>query len=324
MVYDTICLSGSGIYAFAFIGALNKLINENIINIDNITTWIGTSGGAIISLIFSLGYSNIELLEFIYNFDFTILLPKKFKLFNFFKSNGLNNGNKFTFFFKQLIYNKFNVEDLTFKELFTLTNKKLIVTGTNFTKNSEEIFSIDLTPNMSIVTAVRISISIPLIFTPVLYKSDYYIDGGIKNFFPYNYCDPNKTFGLNIIRKHINNKLINILNIFKISLTMLSSSYRVNYNNSNIININIINDYEKNIIYNDIDLSKNNINNLINIGKTNIEIYLLNKSDDIINSKSFSPVQHPSDVLERNPVQHPSDVLERKSFLSVQTQTDDI
>jgi len=302
IVYDTICLSGSGIYAFLYIGALDKLINDKLIDINNITTWIGTSGGAIISLIFSLGYSNTELLEFISNFNFTILLPKKIKLFTFLKSNGLNNGNKFIFFFKKMIYNKFNVEDLTFKELYDLTKKKLIIIGTNFTKNTEEIFSIDFTPDMSIVTAVRISISIPLIFTPVLYNSDYYIDGGIKNNFPYNHCDPNKTLGINIKRKHINNKLINIFNIFKITLSMLTLSFRSNYNNSNIITIDISNDYNKNIIYNDLDLSKENIDSMINIGKINVNNYLLNKNN-IINSVS---------------------IHQNKTFLTVETQTDDI
>ena len=279
MIYDTICLSGSGIYCFTFIGALDKLIESKIIDINNITTWIGTSGGGIVCLIFSLGYSNKELLEFIYSFNFQVLLPKKLKLFTFFKSSGLNNGNKFIYLFKKLIFNKFNVNDLTFKELFDLTKKKLIIIGTNYTKNTEEIFSVDLTPDMSIVTAVRISISIPLIFTPVLYNSDYYIDGGIKNNFPYNHCDHEKTIGINIIRKHVNNKLIDIFNIFKITLSMILLNSRLIYNNSNIINIDIINDYNNNIIYNDIDLSKNNIINMINIGKTNIENFLLNKNN---------------------------------------------
>jgi predicted acylesterase/phospholipase RssA len=55
MKYDTVCLSGGGIFGFTFIGAIYELINNNLLDINNITTWIGTSAGAIISFIFALG-----------------------------------------------------------------------------------------------------------------------------------------------------------------------------------------------------------------------------------------------------------------------------
>ena len=278
MKYDTICLSGGGIFGFTFIGAINELINNNLLDINNITNWIGTSAGAVVSFIFALGYNIDEILDFIENFNFNILLPKKYKLFTIFNTNALNNGNKFVIFFKKFIFKKYNIDDLTFEQLYELSRKKLIIIGTNFTKNTEEVFSLENTPNMSIITAVRISMSIPIIFSPILYNNCYYMDGSIKNNFPYNYCNPNTTLGICINKKYINNNINNILNIFKISISMILNNV-IKYNNKNIIYINYINDYN-NIIYNDIDLSNENINKMILHGKNSIINFINDNNND--------------------------------------------
>jgi NTE family protein len=39
---------------------------------------------------------------------------------------------------------------------------------------------------MSVRLAIRISISVPIVFTPVLYNNNYYVDGGVINNFPMN------------------------------------------------------------------------------------------------------------------------------------------
>jgi len=264
MKYDTICLSGGGIFGFTFIGVLDKLINENIINLNDINTWVGCSAGAIISFILILGYDIQEVLDFIDNFNFNILMPKKLKLLSIFNLHGLNNGNKFIFIFKKFIARKFDTEDLTFSQLYDLTLKNLIIIGTNYTNNTEEIFSKEKTPDMSIITAVRISISIPLIFSPVFYNSCYYIDGGLKNNFPYNHCNQDSTLGICINKNYINNNVINIFNIFKVSLSMILNN-SIKYKNA--IYINYINDNDK--CY---DLSHENIINMIDYGRNNVDI----------------------------------------------------
>ena len=46
---DTVCLSGGGIKGISFIGIIDKLNNEELINISTVKHWIGTSAGAIVS-----------------------------------------------------------------------------------------------------------------------------------------------------------------------------------------------------------------------------------------------------------------------------------
>jgi patatin-like phospholipase/acyl hydrolase len=53
MNYDTLCFSGGGIKGIIFVGILKHLKDINFIDMDNITTFIGTSIGSIISFILS-------------------------------------------------------------------------------------------------------------------------------------------------------------------------------------------------------------------------------------------------------------------------------
>jgi predicted acylesterase/phospholipase RssA len=107
------------------------------------------------------------------------------------------------YLFGQFLKFKFNITDITFIELYNLTKKKLSIIGTNYTKIKEECFNHNNTPDMSVITALRISISIPIIFTPVKYNGDMYIDGCFKNGFPLDYCNKETTLGLCI--QNINN-----------------------------------------------------------------------------------------------------------------------
>lgn len=64
--------------------------------------------------------------------------------------------------------------------------KSLYVTGTKLSNGSLKVFSLETDPNMSIVDAIRITMSFPFGFEPVLYGGEYYADGGIADNFPMN------------------------------------------------------------------------------------------------------------------------------------------
>ncbi|HET9844057.1 MAG TPA: patatin-like phospholipase family protein, partial [Gammaproteobacteria bacterium] len=86
------------------------------------------------------------------------------------------------------------------KEAFpTLELKDLYLTGTNLTDASLKVFSFEHHSNMSILEAMRISMSFPLGFEPVYYQGHYYSDGGIANNYPMSIFDkePFLSHGLN-------------------------------------------------------------------------------------------------------------------------------
>jgi predicted acylesterase/phospholipase RssA len=225
MEYDTICMSGGGLYGFAFIGALEYLNNTNYININSIKNFVGTSIGSVLSLLLVCGYSPLELGDFIIDFDFTKINPD-ISIENVFINYGISNGERLEYVLKSFIKNKLNIDNITFKQLFELTNKNLIIIGTNFTKSCEEVFSHNKTPDMSVITAVRISISIPIFFTPVLYNNDYYVDGCITNNFPLKYCNIDTTIGL-YIGINGDNNVKTIINIIMGCLNIVTNTINV-------------------------------------------------------------------------------------------------
>lgn len=212
MVFDTICLSGGGIQGFSFIGALDYLSSIGYIQINKITNWVGTSAGSMLSLLMCIGYTPREINDFVVHFDFK-KLNFDISIDNIFNEFGVNNGKSFIFVISSFIKNKLNIDDLTFTELYNYTQKKLVVIGTNFSQCTEEVFSLETTPSMSIVTAIRISMSVPILFTPVLYNSAYYVDGGIKNNFPIKYCNKGTTLGIYIKTAH---KITEISSVFTV------------------------------------------------------------------------------------------------------------
>jgi NTE family protein len=178
--YDTICLSGGGIKGFSFIGALDYLQNKSYIDIAKINNWVGTSAGSILGYLFVLGYSTNEIGDFILDFNFKTL-QSEISIDSLLESHGLNKGIKLMLILSSFLKEKHDLEDINFIDLFKLTNKKLTIIGTNFSKGLEAVFNYETHPTMSVITAIRISCSIPVVFEPVLFNGDYYVDGGLIN-----------------------------------------------------------------------------------------------------------------------------------------------
>jgi predicted acylesterase/phospholipase RssA len=238
MVYDTLCLSSGGIYGITYIGALDYLIEEKIIELKNIKNYVGTSIGALFLFFIIIGYTIKDINDIIINLNFT-KLQTEISIENVLGDYGINNGSKFIYMMTFYLKKKLNIDDITFKELYSKYDKKFTVIGTNLSKGVEAIFDNINTPDMSVITAIRISISIPIIFTPVLYKGEYYVDGALTNVFPIDHCDQNKTISLNLPYSDFyeNNNIFDIfLNSLKVVLKSVACKNKC-LNPANMINI---------------------------------------------------------------------------------------
>ncbi|MGJ8623410.1 MAG: patatin-like phospholipase family protein [Yoonia sp.] len=58
--------------------------------------------------------------------------------------------------------------NMTFAQHYEIFRVRLVLTGSNFETGKSEFFSADTSPNMPVATAARISMSLPLIFKPVV------------------------------------------------------------------------------------------------------------------------------------------------------------
>ena len=67
--------------------------------------------------------------------------------------------------------------------------KELFVIGTNLSTQMEQLFSAELTPDVPIWKAVRVSMSIPLFFAAVKDRGNILVDGGVSWNYPIDLFD---------------------------------------------------------------------------------------------------------------------------------------
>lgn len=158
-------LSGGGARGIAHIGVIEELIKRGYI-INSIT---GTSMGAVIGAVYAMGKLD--------EFKKWMLSLDKMRVFNLldfsFSSQGLVKGDKVLNKMKDFIEDT-NIEDLSIP--FACVAVDLI--------NREEV----LFTKGSVYEAIRASISIPTVLTPIKKAKKLLVDGGVLNNIPVKYA----------------------------------------------------------------------------------------------------------------------------------------
>jgi len=160
-----------------------------------------------------VGYTPEELEHIFKNHDFKTfkdsdgLIDRAGTLYNKF---GLYKGKVFYDWLGKLIENKISLPDITFEQVLTILGKELVVVGTCITHLEVHYFSPHTTPTMSVRDAVRISMSIPLFFEPIILGDHIFVDGGVTDNFPLSVFDTDTFDYENSYRDPINVKNIRI------------------------------------------------------------------------------------------------------------------
>ena len=154
---------------------------------------------------------------------------------------------------------------ITFKQLYEKTNKNLIVTGVCLNDISLHYFSNDNCPDMQVLTAIRISMSVPILFKPVHYDNKVWIDGGCLSNFPIELFDECLESVLGIYLGSNDNEIIENFNNIQDYFSQMTKCFF-----KNVFRINM-KKYEKYIIYFNVEktdwsVNKNNKEKLYNYG----------------------------------------------------------
>ena len=217
--YKRLIISGGGIKGIMALGVVDYL-SENLY-MDNISTFIGVSIGSVIATGLVLGYTSKELYDIFENIN---LSENNFSFLNFLKNFGFHDCNDIVKLIIQAVISKGFKKNITFGELYTLTSKNLVIVSTNINRYRTEYFSHLTTPDMQVLSAIRLSINIPFYFNAVSYKDDFYIDGAMTDNFPVDPHYPDNTpFPDNqeksIIIKIISKEILNYNNEKRHSIT---------------------------------------------------------------------------------------------------------
>jgi patatin-like phospholipase/acyl hydrolase len=183
-------LSGGAFNAFAFLGCIQLLEERKLVK--KLDTIIGSSAGAILGFCLALGYKAAEIYDIILqeshsstpNHEAAQDIISLEAILSIGNNYGIDDGSRIEMIARKILFRKLQVEDTTFLEFAKKSGTNLIITGTNITKQKTEYFSVETTPAMSVITAIRITTSVPIVFHPVRFQDSLYIDGGIFNNFP--------------------------------------------------------------------------------------------------------------------------------------------
>lgn len=225
MKWCDLVLEGGGAKIPGLIGALEGIKDRGFTPL----RWAGSSSGAIVASFGASGYSVKEMIDLILKFDFKTLRDgPKLKIFQFIKlirKFGIYDGEIFYEFIKTKLAEK-GVK--TFGDLKVDGKYLLAVTATDISTQKLIVFPFDAKDygihpdDMEVALAVRISMSIPGYFVPIVINDTYFVDGGTLSNFPIWIWDSVETprwptFGL-LLDEKVNHSPIENISDFGLSL----------------------------------------------------------------------------------------------------------
>ncbi|MBN1380842.1 MAG: patatin-like phospholipase family protein [Deltaproteobacteria bacterium] len=191
--FRNLVFEGGGVKGIAYIGAMQVLSQRGYLK--EIQRVGGTSAGAINALVFALGYDIPSQRRIIASTDFRKFMDDTFGVIRdirrLSKEFGWHRGDFFTRWMGRLVAERLGSEAATFRDLKKAGCLDLYVIGTNLSTGYAETFSFERYPDMPLVTAVRISMSIPLFFAAMRLapRNDVYVDGGVIINYPVKLFD---------------------------------------------------------------------------------------------------------------------------------------
>ncbi|XP_078584952.1 uncharacterized protein LOC144867056 [Branchiostoma floridae x Branchiostoma japonicum] len=201
--FTNLVMEGGGAKGIAYVGAMKILEEAGIMK--NIKRFAGTSAGAITAAMVAVGMTSEEILKEMSDVDMMKVvidgggpLPGVFKkvgmAFNVVCSAGANPGNRFLDWMGGILekylakhQHKDLGKDVTFSQLYHAFGHELCIVAYNVEYAQETYFHVKTTPLMKVRDAVRMSMSIPVVFQPYELLGFKYMDGGLVANYPV-YC----------------------------------------------------------------------------------------------------------------------------------------
>lgn len=184
MVYKGLCLSGGGITGFVHLGVLKYLEEKHLTKKLNII--VCTSIGAVVGTLYAIGMSAQDIYETLLNITHDVLQYSTID--EFFNVFGMDSGEYFMAQLVDILISKGISPLITLADVQAIYGKCLVITGTNVSQHCTVYFSPNTHKDMRVLDAIRISISIPFLFSAASYKNDLYVDGGVTDNYPLHYC----------------------------------------------------------------------------------------------------------------------------------------
>ena len=191
MTIKHLVISGGGPSGLMAYGIASHLEKKGFWHLADIKSIYGCSIGAYMGVIFSLGYEWEWLDDYFIKRPWEKLIAASTtRLIDIYEKKCLINEHFFIEAITPLLRAKDLSDTITLKELYDYNQIELHMYATNI--NSFRLDKVDLSykshPDLSLITALRMTMSLPIMFEPICIEDACYIDGGLMNNFPLNDC----------------------------------------------------------------------------------------------------------------------------------------
>jgi len=176
-----IVFSGGGQKGLLFMGAIKALRQhtnfESILK--NARGFSGCSVGAIFAAMMIMGYTDEEMYEelspVVSSFD---NIAPQMDVSLFISRYGFDDGSTLKKSISNIIEFKGFSPEINLKNFQRFFKAEISFNTTNLTTRENVILSASTFPDLKLVDAIFMSMCVPLLFAPVLYKENFYVDGG--------------------------------------------------------------------------------------------------------------------------------------------------
>ena len=202
MTIKHLVICGGGQTLFRVLGALNYLEKKDYWSLKDITSIYGTSSGAIFGAMLCLKYDHATLENYLINRPWHEAFPIKMnQLLNAYNKKGIFDHTTVETAFKPLLSAKDLPLTVTLKELYEYSNIELHL----YTLEINKFIMVDMSykthPDIPLTRAVAMSSALPGAIAPWCDETGCYVDGGVIDNYPLNFCirdgcDVNEIFGV--------------------------------------------------------------------------------------------------------------------------------
>lgn len=171
--YTNLVLEGGGVLGIAYCGALEALHKLNLLS--EINNFAGASAGSIVAGLLACGASFNFLQKTLSEMDFRKFLDYGYKIsipVNLFYHMGACKGNYFESWYGDQIETLTSNRDITLLEIYEKYGTTVVITAADLNTRSTVFLRHETHPNISLVRAVRCSMSVEGIFMPVKVLKD--------------------------------------------------------------------------------------------------------------------------------------------------------
>ena len=189
MTIKHLVIAGGGPTMIQSLGAIQYLEQNKFIELKNVQCIYGTSAGAIVGTLICLKYDWETVNDYIIKRPWHEVFPVSVQnMFDAYTKKGLFDTKTIEKCFKPLLDAKDLSMDINLKDFYEYSKIELHMFSLELNDFKLTDVSYKTHPEISLIKAIQMTASLPVILAPVIMETKCYVDGGIICNYPLQYC----------------------------------------------------------------------------------------------------------------------------------------